>query len=80
MIAALADLIVEVRDAAAAAEVVVDATATEVVDGLGVQLLCALARTVRGRGGALRWEAPGPALIGAARALGVAETLGLPEE
>lgn len=69
------------RDAAAAGELELDATAVRRVDAAGLQLLYAAAVAVRARGGEVRWQAVSHTLHEGARVLGLCAALGLaPEE
>jgi len=58
-------------------QIVVDASGVEDADTAGLQLLLAFTREARSRSIALRWRLGGPALITAARRLGLETELGL---
>lgn len=55
----------------------IDATALEVVDTAGFQLLCALVATARDRGLEPRWRGVRPHIASAARRLGLCSHLGV---
>lgn len=61
---------------ATAQELQVELSRVERVDTAGLQLLLALARSARERGVAIRWSAPSPTLVEAAKRLGLSAAFG----
>jgi ABC-type transporter Mla MlaB component len=57
--------------------VVIDGSAVERIDTVGLQLLVALARRQQEAGRKLTWEAASPAVLGGSARLGLNEVLGL---
>jgi anti-sigma B factor antagonist len=72
------DLRAQLLSAIEAGPVVIDASAVEQADSAGLQLLVALERSLAARGEAVTYSATAPALLAAARLLGLHEACRLP--